>query len=939
MIKQNKIVSAGVIFLSASLSNAAIAPIHVTAGQAGSAFFPFERAFDNQPATAPTLSGAAIPGYISGGQDVYAYSNRWGYVDFGTNYANVRIYETWTGYRPSSGSHSTSPFPQCFWSPNITTNTVGTTPETQINFLTAASVTSSSSILWYRDWQSANAQTAITPPERYLILNSATPMSGRATEFLFVGEVLPEPTGVLGHFVLTHNGTQLTNEWGAVEVRVFDTAGHLFKDFTNTVNLTTDGAPTNTYWRLSAGAGSPDLSVPGEGIYTFATNDMGVAFFDFSSTAAGALNLTASNTTQRSPSVQRNTAFIEGPLQITNSPPAPTGLLGCFVIRHTRYQIQDQWKPVEVRVMDSAGFPLTNYTGTVRMTTDGPSADITWRLLTGEGSLDVSVSGECLYTFAAQDAGVAVFEMASAAAARLNLTASGGAHKDDDSEGVLDVLPENHAEMIITVTFDQAPSAWSVEKCSLKYGKDFAYSWSMDDAYDCSYTAAWHLFNGGTPFWETNVYAHSDGLYYTDGCGNAVAFTAGLAWNSVSSRSNDLHTGSTPGYMTWTHLIELYTNGWDCINHSWSHAATWPFDRDVQILNNITHVSNMTAGLIVMNNWIRPGGTDSGRYYDEPFDPESYGIKAAYDQDYPGKWNTYKAAIDPPHSNYNLPRRGIFSTTNTVLTHYREQADLVAAASTNGVHWWLSEYTHRVGKPDHYGGSMRFADFREYMEYLAAAYGKNGSDRIWFAGPQTVNEYLKNRDACAIETHQVANVLTIRIDRSRAPGFLSRYALSLTVDTDQPIAAITVSGEARYSENRVSGLINLEWIPAPVEADTDKDGLPDWWEIRYFASATAANPDDPAANGVDTVKQCYIAGIDPTDPNSFFLLTDLRTLTSGNELRWPSVSGRVYTVYWTTNLLSGFQPVGSNITGGAFTDAIHPGQKHGFYKIGAALEK
>jgi hypothetical protein len=417
-----------------------------------------------------------------------------------------------------------------------------------------------------------------------------------------------------------------------------------------------------------------------------------------------------------------------------------------------------------------------------------------------------------------------------------------------------------------------------------------------------------------------------------------VPFTAGLSWNSVSSSSNDLHTGITPGYMTWTNLIEIYTNGWDCINHSWSHAATWPFDRDIQILNNIAQVSNMTAGLIVMNNWIRPGGTDSGRYYDTPFDPDTYGIKACYDQQYPGTLGAYKAVIDPSATNYNLIRRSIVSTVDTGLADYREQADLVAAASTNDVHWWLSEYTHRVGKPDHYGGSMRFSDFREYMEYLAATYGQSGSDRMWFAGPQTVNEYLKNRDACAIETNRVANVLTIRIDRSQVPTFLSRYALSLTVDADRSIASITVSGDVLHTENTVTGLINLDWsASASAEPDTDKDGIPDWWELQYAASITNANPNATAVNGINTLMQCYIAGIDPTDKNSSFKLTEVRPLTSGNNLLWSSVSGRVYTVYWTTNLLSEFQLVGSNLTSGTFTDAVHETERNGFYLIEVEL--
>ncbi|QBG47592.1 hypothetical protein EGM51_09360 [Verrucomicrobia bacterium S94] len=925
-----------------SLAVSDIGPIAVTAGKAGSLYFPFERAFDHQPINAPVVNGDEISGYESGGSDVYASSGRWGYVDFGTNYAGIRIHETWTGYRPFSGSHAASPFVQLFWSPGISTNSVGTTPEEQLNFLTEASVTGSSGILWYRDWQAGSTQAAITPAARYLILKSAAPMSGRATEFLFLGEILPEPTGILDHFVLTHQGAQLTNEWGSVELCAIDTAGQLMTACTNTVHLTTDGGSGNVAWRLGADAGMLDVSVDGEGSYTFASNETGVALLEVSAAVAGELNLSASNVMQQSQSIQYGPDLIESPLLITNAPPAPTGVLGHFVIQHADYQIQNQWKPVEVRAVDTAGFPMTNFEGSVRLTTDGTPSDIAWRLAVGMGESDFSESGECTYTFVSGDSGAVLFEISSSRAGSLDLTAENGGKTDDDLEGELIILPEDHDEILITVRFNREPSAWGIEKCALKYGKDFAFSWSMDDAYDCPYTAAWPLFNGGIPVWETNVYAHSDGLYYTDGCSNDLPFTAGLVWNSVSSAGNDLHTGITPGYMTWSNLIELYTNGWDCINHSWSHAATWPFDRDAQILNNIAHVYNMTDGLIRMNHWIRPGGSDSGRYYDEPFEPDIYGILACYDQQYPATLGTYKAAVDMPESNFNLTRRGIFSTADTGLDFYREQVDTVAAASTNGVHWWLSEYSHRVGKPDYHGGSMRFSDFREYMEYLANAYGKNGDDRMWFAGPQTVNEYLKTRDACGIETHPVGHVLTIRIDRNSVPDSFSKYALSLIVEADSLIDAITVSGDVLHTENLSTGLINLEWRApenAAVAQDFDQDGLPDWWEYKYTGGVTNAATDRIAANAVNTFEQCYVAGIDPSEADRVFLLSGIDSSPSQNRLFWPAVPGRVYTVYWATNLFSEFELLESNVTAGAFTDVFHGTDDCGFYKLGVELMK
>gem|GEM_PF-4716912 len=123
------------------------------------------------------------------------------------------------------------------------------------------------------------------------------------------------------------------------------------------------------------------------------------------------------------------------------------------------------------------------------------------------------------------------------------------------------------------------------------------------------------------------------------------------------------------------------------------------------------------------------------------------------------------------------------------------------------------------------------------------------------------------------------------------------------------------------------------------ESDEDADGLPDSWELTHYGS-TNVNPSAMASNGVNTVLETYIAGLNPTNPQSAFLISDLSPLTSGNVLSWNTTNGRVYSVYWASNLLSGFQPLESNIayTAVPFTDTNHPAEQKGFYKIEVELE-
>ena len=88
-------------------------------------------------------------------------------------------------------------------------------------------------------------------------------------------------------------------------------------------------------------------------------------------------------------------------------------------------------------------------------------------------------------------------------------------------------------------------------------------------------------------------------------------------------------------------------------------------------------------------------------------------------------------------------------------------------------------------------------------------------------------------------------------------------------------------------------------------------------------------------NGVNTVLEAYIAGLNPTNGNSRFVLDGF-----GEELWWNSVSGRVYGVWWSPNLVHGFLPLDTNIlwSSGGFTDAVHGAESEGFYKIDVRLE-
>ena len=135
-----------------------------------------------------------------------------------------------------------------------------------------------------------------------------------------------------------------------------------------------------------------------------------------------------------------------------------------------------------------------------------------------------------------------------------------------------------------------------------------------------------------------------------------------------------------------------------------------------------------------------------------------------------------------------------------------------------------------------------------------------------------------------------------------------------------------------------SAFDNINLLEA--SSDMDSDGLPNDWELRYFGDMTRAESEaDPDKDGFSNLAE-YIAGTDPTNPASRFAIVNTGFSPSGFFLNWNSVSGRVYSVSRSTNLLNGFSaPVQTNLIfpRNSFTDDVNAGDRSLFYKIDVHL--
>lgn len=116
--------------------------------------------------------------------------------------------------------------------------------------------------------------------------------------------------------------------------------------------------------------------------------------------------------------------------------------------------------------------------------------------------------------------------------------------------------------------------------------------------------------------------------------------------------------------------------------------------------------------------------------------------------------------------------------------------------------------------------------------------------------------------------------------------------------------------------------------------DTDGDGIPDWWEIKYFAGPTNALATALAANGINTLREAYVAGLDPADATARFEVRGQRQ-DGRMALAWnPALPERLYDVLANTNPAQGFDLL-TTVPGPANTYTNQMTNRAGFYRIRA----
>jgi hypothetical protein len=123
-----------------------------------------------------------------------------------------------------------------------------------------------------------------------------------------------------------------------------------------------------------------------------------------------------------------------------------------------------------------------------------------------------------------------------------------------------------------------------------------------------------------------------------------------------------------------------------------------------------------------------------------------------------------------------------------------------------------------------------------------------------------------------------------------------------------------------------------------AEQFTTNYPTPYWWLAAYGYTSNQENAvTNVGANGFP-LWQSYIAGLSPTNPASQLRFTS-QSLVQGTNLllTWNTVTGRVYTLWTSTNLADTFTPQSGAVnlpaTIQSFTNPISLSSSRNFYRL------
>lgn len=406
----------------------------------------------------------------------------------------------------------------------------------------------------------------------------------------------------------------------------------------------------------------------------------------------------------------------------------------------------------------------------------------------------------------------------------------------------------------VVIGFATPPSSVTVTKAPLRYNKDFALSFQIDDGKKDIWSHGFPFFEGGVG--PDSTYA---GLTFTDGCGNALNFKMSAAIYSFAKPGGVLTDCHDPNgtyattNVTWPELITMYRKSWGVANHGLTSDIATNIPYDIATNHRYIRLKMLPAcsGGPNLRIFVNPNGKES---YTQP----AFGLNylVCYREGYPFGKPSFNVVSSWDHHDIKMGRTNLYGTINLSAI-----VDDMASASVDGAHHWGSVFTHYITNGTF---GYTYPVFKDHMRYIASRFGSQGLDNIWMATEEEILEYLLVKDSLIISQIVNDTLLEIRF-AGKIPCDYRFYNSSLLVDADAVITSINFSGVQKATFNGIGtmhSLINLSWngqIPIAPANDSCINAYP-LQEVQDFEfTTTGATPDGPGA--------CF------TSPNVWFEYT------------------------------------------------------------------
>jgi lysophospholipase L1-like esterase len=159
---------------------------------------------------------------------------------------------------------------------------------------------------------------------------------------------------------------------------------------------------------------------------------------------------------------------------------------------------------------------------------------------------------------------------------------------------------------------------------------------------------------------------------------------------------------------------------------------------------------------------------------------------------------------------------------------------------------------------------------------------------------------------------------------------ISDYGFYANLDTFSSVQFFN-SDEAMY-------LDDLTVSNAVAAVQFFANGVPGGWLADHGLTVDDAGAfSDTDEDGFQAWEE-WVAGTLPTNRTSKFKIITQNMQSTENMISWnPVVTGRLYSVYWSSNLLSEFEILASNLISGVFSDEPHGVDRQGFYRVEVRL--